>query len=357
MGMIAISLAIARVELLRLLRSPTSFTLLLLVPTLQILLFGYAIRPSAAEVAVAIAGPATERGDVARLVGAAGLRVVASDLAPGKAAAMVRAGRAVVGIELPTTPFEPVRSVIDATDPNLSGAAEAKVEAIYWNGLAERNKVADIGPRLRIERLFNPSARADWAFLPPLSGTIMMISMLMLGALSLARERELGTWEALAALPVGRLPLLLGKVAPLAVIGSLQGLIVLVASVWLFALPVHGNLPAFLALFPLFAVAHLVLGQALAARARTQLAALQGAVAFYLPAMLLSGFLYPFATLPRWAQRLGEIFPLTHFARAARDATLRGQDGWTILAHGGPIAVFLLAVVALSLLQHRARLD
>ncbi|PNB46578.1 ABC transporter permease, partial [Pseudomonas sp. FW305-130] len=94
---------------------------------------------------------------------------------------------------------------------------------MYWHALAKRNDVADYGPRLRIERLFNASARPDWAFLPALIGTIMMISMLMLGALSLARERELGTWEALAALPIGRLPLLLGKVVPLAVIGSLQG--------------------------------------------------------------------------------------------------------------------------------------
>lgn len=357
MALIRISLAIAKVELLRLLRSPTSFTLLLLVPALQILLFGYAIRPSAAEVVVAIAGPASARGDVARLAGVAQLRIAASDLAPGKAEAMVRAGKAVIGIELPTTPFQPVRTVIDATDPNLSAAAEAKVEAIYWHALAERNNVADYGPRLRIERLFNPSARPDWAFLPALIGTIMMISMLMLGALSLARERELGTWEALAALPVGRLPLLLGKVVPLAVIGSLQGVIVLAASIWLFALPVRGNLFAFLALFPLFAAAHLMLGQALAARARTQLAALQGAVAFYLPAMLLSGFLYPFSTLPLWAQRLGEIFPLTHFVRAARGATLRGQDGWAILSHGAPIGIFLLVVLAISLMQQRTRLD
>lgn len=357
MALIRISLAVAKVELLRLLRSPTSFTLLLLVPALQILLFGYAIRPSAAQVEVAIAGSGSARDDVARLAGAAQLRVVRSDLAPGQAEAMVRAGKAAVAIELPTSPFQPVRTVIDATDPNLSVVAEARVEAIYWHALAKRNDVADYGPRLRIERLFNASARPDWAFLPALIGTIMMISMLMLGALSLARERELGTWEALAALPIGRLPLLLGKVVPLAVIGSLQGVIVLAASIWLFALPVRGNMFAFLALFPLFAAAHLMLGQALAARARTQLAALQGAVAFYLPAMLLSGFLYPFSTLPLWAQRLGEIFPLTHFVRAARGATLRGQDGWAILSHGAPIGIFLLVVLAISLMQQRTRLD
>ncbi|RUN76967.1 ABC transporter permease [Sphingomonas sp. TF3] len=357
MALIRISLAVAKVELLRLLRSPTSFTLLLLVPALQILLFGYAIRPSAAQVEVAIAGSGPDRDDVARLAGAAQLRVVRSNLAPGQAEAMVRAGKAAVAIELPTSPFQPVRTVIDATDPNLSVVAEARVEAIYWHALAKRNDVADYGPRLRIERLFNASARPDWAFLPALIGTIMMISMLMLGALSLARERELGTWEALAALPIGRLPLLLGKVVPLAVIGSLQGVIVLAASIWLFALPVRGNMFAFLALFPLFAAAHLMLGQALAARARTQLAALQGAVAFYLPAMLLSGFLYPFSTLPLWAQRLGEIFPLTHFVRAARGATLRGQDGWTILSQGAPIGTFLLVVLAISLMQQRTRLD
>jgi ABC-2 type transport system permease protein len=356
-GFIRDSSAVAKVELFRLIRSPASFTLLLLVPALQILLFGYAIRPTSAPVAVAIAGPSAGQGDIVRLARSVRLDVAARGLPSGGALAAVRSGQAAVGIELPNGPFAPVRAIVDASDPNLTSVAEAKLKAIYWQALAERNEVADIGPRIKIERLFNPDARADWAFLPAMVGTIMMISMLMLGTLSMAREREIGTWEALAALPIGRSALLAGKSLPLAFVGSLQGVIVLALGTTLFSLPIRGSVTALLALFPLFAAAHLVLGQALAARARTQLAALQGAVAFYLPAMLLSGFLYPFAALPTWAQRLGDLFPLTHLIRASREATLRGGDWGTVLVHGIPIALFLIAALLTALAQYRTRLE
>jgi len=161
----------------------------------------------------------------------------------------------------------------------------------------------------------------------------------------------------LIALPIGRAALIAGKLAPLAVIGALQGVVVLAVGHWVFDLPLRGSVMSLAAILPIFAVAHLALGQALAARARTQLAALQGAVAFYLPAMLLSGFLYPFATLPPWAQRIGELFPLTHFIRASREATLRGGDAGTVLAHGVPIALFAVVMLALSAMQQRVQLD
>ncbi|MEP9402515.1 MULTISPECIES: ABC transporter permease [Sphingomonadaceae] len=351
------SIAVARVELLRLLRSPTSFTLLLLVPALQILLFGYAIRPTSATVAVAVAGPSAAQADIARLARDARFELVAQNLRPGGARAMVEEGKASIGIELPTEPFAPVRAIIDASDPNLTAVAEQRVNAIYWHALAEQNQVADIGPRLHVERLFNPDARSDWAFLPALAGTIIMISMLMLGTLSMAREREIGTWETLAALPVSRTALLAGKTLPLALVGTAQGAIVIGLSVLMFDLPVRGSIAALLVLFPIFASAHLILGQALAARARTQLAALQGAIAFYLPAMLLSGFLYPFSTLPAWAQRLGNLFPLTHFIRAAREATLRGGDASAVLLQGVPIVIFLAIALLAALAQYRSKLD
>ena len=151
--------------------------------------------------------------------------------------------------------------------------------------------------------------------------------------------------------------LLAGKIAPYVVIGTLQGIAVLALGILLFDLPATGSIAALVALMPLFAAAHLVLGHALAARATSQLSALQGAIAFYLPAMLLSGFLYPFATLPGWARAIGEIFPLTHFIRAARSATLRGGSTAEVLAHGLPIAAFLASSFLLARAVHRARID
>ncbi len=359
--------AVARVECLRLLRSRMTFTLLLLVPALQVLLFGYAIRPTAASVSVAIAAPSADYGRsvAGELARDDDLRIVARDLKPGQAEAMVRAGRALIGVEIPESRGfgevhfvqKPLRVVVDAANASLTAAAVPRIEKAYWREIVVRADVEGNGPGLTIERLYNPASRADWTFLPSLIGVTVMIGMIMLGSLSLAREREGGTWEALAAMPLRAAEVLLGKLLPYAVLGTAQGILVLAIGIALFDLPMRGSVGALLLLLPLFAAAHLVLGYAISARATTQLAALQGAVAFYLPAMLLSGFLYPFETLPRWAQALGSCFPLTHFITAAQGATLRGADARQVLISGAPILVFLAAATALALFADARRLD
>jgi ABC-2 type transport system permease protein len=190
-----------------------------------------------------------------------------------------------------------------------------------------------------------------------LIGAAVMIAMIMLGTLSLARERETGTWEALLVLPIGRLDVLLGKLGPYVLIGTVQGGAVLTLAVMLFDLPLRGAVPALVALLPLFAAAHLVLGYAIAARAQTQIAALQGAVAYYLPAMLLSGFLYPFEGLPGWAQAVGNCFPLTHFIRACTGTLLRGEDWTAVATHAWPIAAFLVVATFIAVLIQPRRFD
>lgn len=359
--------AVARVEMLRLLRLRIAFTLLLLVPALQVLLFGYAIHPNAATVRAAIAAPNTYSAAVIEraLANVEGVKLFASGLKPGGAEAMVREGKALIGIEAPamgplsslTQVQRRLRIVVDAANAPLTSAAVPRIEAAFWRALAKRTDVQGSYPSLQIERLYNPDARADWTFLPSLIGVTTMISMIMLGTLSLAREREGGTWEALLMLPIGPTEALIGKILPYLAVGTAQGLLVLIAGVTLFDLPVRGSVGALVALIPVFVATHLVLGYAIAARAATQLAALQGAVAFYLPAMLLSGFLYPFESLPRWAQMFGSVFPLTHFIRAAQDALLRGRDAATVLTHAVPIAGFLLVFLTIALFAHTKRLD
>lgn len=359
--------AVARVELLRLTRSRTTFTLLVLVPALQVLLFGYAIRPTASSVRVAVAAPTpANAADVARaLRRLPGLTVVAGPSAPGAAEKAVRAGQIPIGVEVPalrsfanpTQAQRPLRIVVDGTNAALTNAAVARIEAGYWRGLAERADLADTGPGIAVERLYNPDGRADWVFLPSLVGVTVMIAMVMLGSLSLARDREAGSWEGLLGLPITATQTFLGKLLPCAAIGTVQGLLVLAAGIMLFSVPVRGSVAALIALLPLFAAAHVALGYAISARARTQLAALQGAVAFYLPAMLLSGFLYPFETLPEWARWIGNSFPLTHFIRAAREALLRGGGATEVLAHGWPMILFLVAATGAALLAHARRLE
>ncbi len=355
--------AVAQIEWTRLLRTRIALTLLIMVPLFQILLFGYAIRPDATvTVAIAAPTPANAETIAAELRKQPNLDVVAK-VASGEAETQVRQGKAVIGIEVPVlrsfaNPFAPVvpmRIIVDASNATLSAAAAARIEATYWHAVAERADAAGSGPGLVVQRLYNPQSRADWSFLPGLIGVTVMIAMIMLGTLSLAREREGGTWEALLILPIRRIEALLGKLIPYVLIGTVQGAAVLALGVFLFDLPMRGPVAALVMLLPLFAAAHLVLGYAIATRARTQLAALQGAVAFYLPAMLLSGFLYPFQALPAWAQALGNCFPLTHFIRAATGVMLRGEGWDAVLGYALPIAGFLaVATIAAVLFQPRA---
>jgi ABC-2 type transport system permease protein len=231
--------AVARVELLRLLRSRTTFTLLVLVPALQIMLFGYAIRPNAASVSVAVAAPTSANAaDAARaLRRLPGLTIIAGPSTPGAADKAVRDGRALIGVEVPalrsfanpTQVQHPFRVVVDGTNAALTNAAVARIEAGYWRGLAERADAADSGPGIAVERLYNPDGRADWTFLPALIGVTVMIAMVMLGSLSLACDRETGSWEGLLGLPIAPAETFLGKLVPYAAIGTVQGLLVLAA--------------------------------------------------------------------------------------------------------------------------------
>ena len=221
-------IAVAQVECLRLIRSRVTFTLLLLVPLLQVLLFGFAIRPDAASVSIAVAAPTPE--SAANVVKALGedrrFRLVGQVSPPGGAEKAVRRGTVLIGIEIPEVrsfsnpraPSVPVRIIADAANPTLTGAAEARIEARYWRELAEQADAGGVG--MKIERLHNPEGRADWTFLPALAGVTVMIAMVMLGSLAVSREREGGTWETLQSLPVDAGEVLVGKILPGTVLRS-----------------------------------------------------------------------------------------------------------------------------------------
>lgn len=350
--------AIATVEAKRLIRARMAVTLLLIVPVFQIILFGYAIKPGETNIRISVAAPTPEnaRDVVAALRKLPSVVVVGPVGVQSSAEAAVRRGDAAIGIEVPrfrsmadpTARGGPVRIIVDATDPLLTGTAVARIEGAYHAERVARSDMAEAGPGLRIERLYNPDGRSDWTYTPALAGVTVMIAMVMLGSIGIAREREGGSWEIFRSLPVSPAELIAGKLGPHVLIGTAQGLLVLATGHILFGLPLPGAAPALLLLLPVFAAAHYMIGFVISARATTQLSALQGAVAFYLPAMLLSGFLYPFETLPRWAQAIGDIFPLSHFIRAAHDAVLRERDFASVLAHGLPMCAFLAAVLLLA---------
>src|SRR5260370_11088300 len=315
-------LAVAHVEVLHLVWDPTTVSLILLVPAIQIVLFGYAINLDPKHVPIAIAGDYDRKAEKVRatIERTGYFMIVADGLQHGGAARMVAEGRALVGIELPPRDNSDgdilsgqPRIIVDAVDPSAVRPALAALENAYWRHIAELYAIGPV-PSPDVEWLYNPEGRTSWTIVPGLAGVVVMISMLMLGALTLVRERERGSWDALLATPADAIDALVGKLDTYVVIGTVQATVVIAVARLLFALPVTGPLWTLLAAVPVHAGAHLILGFALSALAESQMQAIQGAVFFYLPSMLLSGFMFPFQGMPAWARIIWEALPLTHFS-------------------------------------------
>jgi ABC-2 type transport system permease protein len=234
--------------------------------------------------------------------------------------------------------------------------ALAALENAYWRHAAQLYAIGPV-PSVSVEWLYNPEGRTAWTIVPGLAGVVVMISMLMLGALTLVRERERGSWETLLATPVDAVDALIGKLSPYIIIGTVQAAVVICIARLLFILPVTGDLWALLIAVPLYSAAHLILGFAFSALAKSQLQAIQGAVFFYLPSMLLSGFMFPFLGMPAWARSIGETLPLTHFVRAARGVLLKGEGASLVACEMAPVAMFTLVAAALALAAYRRRID
>jgi ABC-2 type transport system permease protein len=184
-----------------------------------------------------------------------------------------------------------------------------------------------------------------------------MITMLMLGALTLVREREQGSWEGLLATPITAVDALLGKLTPYIVVAMAQAAVVIALARLLFDVPMLGNVTALVVASAVFALAHLTLGFALSALAQSQIQAIQAAVFFYLPSMLLSGFMFPFEGMPGWAQSLGNALPLTHFVRSARGVLLKGYGAREVIAEMWPVAVFAVGAAFVAVAAFRRQLN
>ncbi len=357
-------LAVARLEMLHLIHDRTSISLILIVPTIQIMLFGYAVNFTPKQVPIAISKGYAAARLIHRIVEETGyFAIEAEDLRPGGATQMVAQGKALVGIEIPT-PDESDRDqipgdptvIVDASDPGAVRPALAALENSYLRHVAETFAIGPV-PDVKLVLLYNPSSKTAWTIVPGLVGVVVMITMLMLGALTLVRERERGSWETLLATPVDAVDALVGKLSPYILVGIVQAAAVIWIARLLFDLPLRGDLAALLLAVPLYAAAHLILGFAFSALAESQLQAIQGAVFFYLPSMLLSGFMFPFQGMPAWAQIIGEALPLTHFVRATRGVLLKGEGASLVLSEMMPVALFALIAAACALAAYRRRID
>ncbi len=352
------ALTLAWLESLTIRRDPVILVMILVVPTLQVALFGYALRPIGGPAPVVLARVDKDPAALQLLEKSGDFRVLADGLSKEEALARLRRQEALVAIVVrppnASTGAIAVTVYADDSDPVRSNPALSKLESLYWRQVADPDLVPQT--EVRVERLYNPQSRNEWILTPALSGVVVMISTLMLGALSIVRERERGTWEAMLSTPVNALEAIVGKALPYQLLGLGQAALVISCCSVLFGLPLRGDMPAFGLFLAVFIFAHLVIGLTISAAAGSQLQAVQGSVLIYLPSMLLSGFLFPFVNMPWWAQRLGALFPLTYYTEVARGVMLRGEDAAFVDARTLPVAVIAVIALLAAVLVFRRRL-
>jgi ABC-2 type transport system permease protein len=252
----------------------------------------------------------------------------------------------------------------DATDPAATGNAIAALDQLAQSALAH-DLTGPLAPlaaqpgafEVRIHALYNPEAVTQYNIVPGLMGVILTMTMVMMTGLAITRERERGTMENLLATPATALEVMTGKIVPYVLIGLVQVTIILILARLLFGVPMMGNLFLLYCAVLLFIAANLTLGLTFSSLARNQLQAMQMTFFFFLPSMLLSGFMFPFRGMPGWAQAIGEALPLTHFLRVVRGILLKG-NGWAeIMPNLWPIALFMLVAGIVALLRYRQTLD
>jgi ABC-2 type transport system permease protein len=368
-------LAVFLKELRQVRRDRLTFGMMVGVPILQLILFGFAINGDVRKLPLAVydADHSTfSRGFIAALETSQYFRVAHQINGQAEGDALLARGEVQFVLVVPADfSRKLVRGerpamllAADATDPAATGNALAAVSAIAARAIGRdlTGPLAHLRPQeapyeIRPQRRYNPEGLTRYNIVPGLMGVILTMTMVMMTALAMTRERERGTMENLLATPVSPLEVMIGKILPYIGIGYVQVAVVLSAAVLLFDVPIVGSLWLLSAVLILFIAANLAIGFTFSTLARNQLQAMQMTFFFFLPSLLLSGFMFPFRGMPVWAQRIGEVLPITHFLRIVRGILLKGNNFAEIVPHMWPIALFALGATIVALLRFRQTLD
>jgi ABC-2 type transport system permease protein len=368
-------LAVLVKEFKQLTRDRITYAMILVLPVVQLLLFGYAINsePRHLPTAVLIQEDSVfARSITAALKNSLYFEFTAQARTPAELDEMLRRGDVQFAI---TIPGDFTRRVArgdqpqilveaDAADPSATGSAVAALAALPNEALvhdltgALAPKAAAKPPfEVVVHRRYNPEAITAFNIVPGLLGVILSMTLVMMTALSVTRETERGTMESLLATPLEPIEVMIGKLAPYVLVGLIQTVIILLLAKLLFAIPMVGGWLGLVSAIGLFITGSLALGFLISTVARSQLQAMQMSFFYILPSILLSGFMFPFRGMPAWAQWLGEVIPVTHFLRVVRGALLKGQglgDMWRELA---ALTAFVCVVTALAMARYRRTLD
>jgi ABC-2 type transport system permease protein len=362
-------------EFIQMRRDRLTFAMMVGIPLIQLTLFGYAINSDPRHLPTAVLSAdnsAFSRAIVAGLQTSSYFRVTVTARTTEELDRLLALGRVQFAVEIPAAfgrdlmrGDRPALLVMaDATDPAATGNAVAALERIVQQSLAPvmDGPLAAMMPapgavELRVQRRYNPEALTQLNIVPGLMGTILTMTMIIMTALAMTRERERGTMENLLAMPVRPVEVMVGKLAPFVLVGTLQVLVILGAARLLFGVPMEGAPAVLAAGLLVFIVANLAVGFLFSTVARNQLQAMQMSFFFFLPSILMSGFMFPFRGMPDWAQAVGEALPLTHFLRIVRGVMLKGSGFAEVWPDIWPLLAFLLAVSALAIRRYRQTLD
>jgi len=358
-------------EFIQLKRDRLTFGMIVGIPIIQLLLFGFAINsdPKHLPTAIVMADPgpfarsyvaAMQNSDYFKIVGSVDEKEANALLDRSQVQFVVTFPpgfhRDLVRGKAPTLLVE-----ADATDPMAAGGAISVLNRlgleVFAPDLPGLEKTATPPLDLRVHRRYNPEGLTSYNVVPGLLGVILTMTMVLMTGLAMTRERERGTFENLLATPATPIEVMTGKIVPYILIGLIQVTLILLAARFIFDVPMHGNLLLLYAVVLLFICANLTLGITFSSIARNQLQAMQMTFFFFLPSMLLSGFMFPFRGMPEWAQVVGNVLPLTHFLVLVRGILLKGNGIDMVWSSVWPILAFIAVVLGIGLRTFRRTLD
>jgi ABC-2 type transport system permease protein len=367
--------AVVYKEFIQMRRDRVTFAMMIGIPLMQLILFGYAINSDPRHLPTAVLSGDNSpyaRGIVAGMQTSTYFKVTEQITSRAEADAALKQGDVQFVLTIPEdfsrkllrgeTPVLLMEA--DATDPAATSGAIAALREIVSRAIARDLPggasdlaATDLPVTIRVHAEYNPEAVTQYNIVPGLMGVILTLTLTMITSLAITRERERGTMENLLSTPVKPLEVMLGKIVPYILVGYIQMALIILAAKFLFDVPLRGSLVPVFVLSLVFIAANLSVGVTLSTVAKNQLQAVQMSVFFFLPSLLLSGFMFPFRGMPEWAQAVGAVLPLTHYLRFVRGVLLKGATGFESLTNIWPILVFFCAVIAIGMLRYRKTLD
>ncbi|MDB5971847.1 MAG: transporter permease [Hydrocarboniphaga sp.] len=366
--------AMVRKEFVQVSRDRLTFAMMIGVPMIQLALFGFAINSDPKHLPTAVLGAEqTEftRSLVAAVRASGYFDIRATPASADEAFELLHRGDVQFVIAIPPdfsqrlvrgeTPA--VLLEADASDPAATGNAVAAL-SVLTSGALRHDLKGVLAPQQaaapfewRIHRRYNPDGITQYNIVPGLMGVILTMTMIMMTALAMTRELERGTMENLLAMPLRPAEIMIGKILPYVLVGYVQVAVTLLGGHFIFGVPMVGSLWLLLACVLVFIVANLTVGITFSSLARNQTQAMQMSFFFFLPSILLSGFMFPYRGMPVWAQWLGELLPLTHFLRLVRGILLKGYGAGEAWPHLWPLLLFIIVVMTVGLQRFRRTLD